>query len=75
MEAIDKVFLILPGVNHFRENHMEGIQIWHGSLGLKINDELETSIRLDNALNLEYSLRPAKLEAPRNISFRMKYSL
>ncbi|HAQ38878.1 MAG TPA: hypothetical protein DCQ58_10255 [Saprospirales bacterium] len=76
MEAIDKVFdELIPGVKAFRADHPGGSQIWYASIGMSIRKTYIISVRMDNLFNAEYALRPALLEAPRSISFRLKYNL
>jgi outer membrane receptor protein involved in Fe transport len=76
MEAIDAAFeAFIPGVKNFRASHMTGTQVWHANLGITINKAWKLSLRMDNIFNEEYTMRPAKLEAPRSISIRLKYKI
>ena len=75
MEAIDAVFNeLIPGVRNFRDTHDQGTQIWHATLTYDIARHWKISFRIDNIFNVEYTVRPAQLEAPRNLSLRLKYS-
>ncbi|HMG15140.1 MAG TPA: TonB-dependent receptor, partial [Saprospiraceae bacterium] len=76
MEAIDQVFnIFISGVKDFRATHPDGFTIFGFRLGYSFNNGLKTTILLNNILNTEYTWRPARLEAPRNISLRLEYNV
>ncbi len=76
MEAIDQVFnVFIKGVKDFRATHDNGFTILGLRVAYAFNNGLKTSILLNNLLNTEYTWRPAKLEAPRNVSIRIEYNV
>jgi outer membrane receptor protein involved in Fe transport len=75
MEAIDAIFNIIPGVFDFRAANNKGFHVMDLRGGFQISSRLEAWIILKNALNQAYSLRPALLEEPRNITVRLMMSL
>ncbi|MBC8047612.1 MAG: TonB-dependent receptor [Fimbriimonadaceae bacterium] len=83
MEAVDAKFVeplfegtdiyIIPGLNEFREEHNNGDYVIDLRLAYKLNTSNTVSIICNNLLNREYSVRPAMMDAPRNIT--VKYAL
>ena len=75
IETVDAVFnIIIPGLKTFRDNNADGA--WNHSVRLayKHNEHIKATAVLGNILNTEYALRPALLEAPRNITVRLDWS-
>jgi len=71
IEAIDAFLEItIPGLKDFRskQKNYHVLQL-RGSYD--INEQLTASLILDNVFNTVYSLRPGRLEAPRNLSLRI----
>lgn len=73
MDKIDQVFAtFIPGVSDFRERHNGGDFI----LGLRASADVgaygNLTVLVNNALNREYSLRPARMDAPRNVSVQYR---
>ncbi|MBC8173402.1 MAG: TonB-dependent receptor [Chitinophagales bacterium] len=83
MEAVDAAFVdpispgstvyIIPGLQQYRDAHHNGDFVMDVRLAYKINAANEISLLCNNLLNREYSVRPAMMEAPRNIT--IKYSV
>lgn len=71
MEAIDAIFNIIPGVLPFREANDKGFHVMDLRAGYQITPQLEGWLILKNMLNEAYSLRPALLEEPRNLTVRL----
>lgn len=75
MQRIDLIFdfdFISKGVSTYRSNHTAGYWTWDIRLGYNINEKQKVNFVIQNALNEEYSPRPAQMGAPR--SFSLKYS-
>lgn len=81
MECIDAVFNgevipgILPGVPEFRADHNGGDIIWDLRAGLNIGEHVNVTALVKNVMNREYSIRPARIDAPRNYTLRVEYTL
>ncbi len=76
MEAIDALFLIfINGLNEFRQQNTDGFWLHNFRLAYEHNEHFKATFILGNAFNEEYTLRPALLEAPRNVTFRVDYKL
>jgi outer membrane receptor protein involved in Fe transport len=74
MEAVDGVFeVFLPGVKNFRANNNSGFNIVDFRASYQISKVMKISAIAANALNTEYSLRPAQLEAPRSYTLRLDW--
>ena len=75
MEAIDAAFeQFIPGLKEYREQDQDGFRVFDLRLSRHFTDKLKLSLLAKNILNEEYTVRPAQLEAPRNITFRADYS-
>lgn len=75
MEAIDAIFQIIPGVKSFRDANDRGFHVFDARLGFQWTRHVETWLILKNAFNEAYTLRPAMMEAPRNVTFRLAMTL
>lgn len=76
MEAIDALFLVfISGLNDFRNKDNDGYWLHNFRLAYEHNEHLKATFILGNAFNEEYTIRPALMEAPRNITFRVDYKL
>ena len=77
MKNIDKKFYdldetVLPtGVKAYREKNDKGTLVHDLRLGFKLSDVFKASFLVNNATNLEYSLRPLKIESPRNYTLQL----
>ena len=65
-------FGIVPNFTEFRLAHNRGDWTFDLRAGYKINDKQRVNFVVNNLLNREYTLRPARMEAPR--TFQVKYS-
>jgi iron complex outermembrane receptor protein len=73
MENIDAFFdFFIPGVHTFREEHDNGFTIVDLRTSYTFG-KAKASLICGNLLNEEYTVRPALLENPRNITFRLDY--
>jgi iron complex outermembrane receptor protein len=76
MESIDLLFQeTLPGVKSFRNKNNSGYTLLDVRLSYKISKQLKISALCNNLLNLEYTLRPALMEAPRNFTLRLDWKI
>lgn len=75
MEAIDRVFYyFIKGVQDFSKTHNKGYTLVGLRLGYSFRS-FKASVLINNLLNEEYALRPAQLEAPRTLAFRVEFNL
>lgn len=73
MEAIDAIFeLVIKGLKEFRQNHggytvvdLRAARSWRG---------VTFNLIFKNLFNEIYTSRPAQMEAPRNITFKINYN-
>jgi outer membrane receptor protein involved in Fe transport len=73
IQKIDFVLpLIVSGLPQFRKVHDKGSLIFDIRLGYKINDKQQFNFIINNLLNTEYAVRPARMGAPR--TFSVKYT-
>lgn len=74
MEAIDAIFeLVITGLKAFRETH-HGFMVFDLRLARKWKP-FTFNLILKNVFNEEYSSRPALMDAPRNLTFKVDYKL
>lgn len=83
MEAVDAAFVdpvfpgsslyIVPGLQEYRDTHDHGDYVFDLRFAYAISSTGEIAILCNNVLNREYSVRPAMMEATRNIT--LKYTL
>lgn len=83
MEAVDAAFVdpiipainlyIIEGLQEFRDAHDSGDYVVDVRMAYSMKNNNEISLICANLLNRTYSLRPAMMEAPRNIT--IKYSV
>ena len=80
MENIDKAFYDFDmqsnsnypdGVIKYREEHPNGTIIWDLRLGYVMSTTWSFNVVANNVANLEYSLRPMKIESPGTICFQV----
>ena len=77
MEAVDRIFeqeIVIKGVKDFRQKHMNGNNIYRIRFGYKYKN-IGLLFNIDNLLNIEYSVRPGLLEAPRSFTISLSYDL
>jgi iron complex outermembrane receptor protein len=76
MECIDAIFeILLPGVAEFREQNNSGDWIWDLRAGVNIGEHINITGIVKNVMNREYAIRPARIDAPRNYTLRVSYTL
>ncbi len=73
VEAVDQLLTFIAGVRSFRENHPNGFTVLNFRAGYHFTDFLKFTLLLNNSLNTEYTLRPALMEAPRNLTARLDF--
>ena len=67
MENIDKFFeQALPGIKAYRDRFVQGDLVFDTRLMYQVTDRARVSLIVNNALNREYTSRPADVQAPRN---------
>lgn len=81
--AFEEPFYVIPlpieqpdvfGIARFRDINNKGYTLWDTRLSFETGPITLTAL-LNNVFNTEYSLRPALLEAPRNVALRIDYKL
>ncbi len=82
MQNIDKAFYILDapnlpgsGISKYREKHSTGIHVMDARIAATIKGKYKAAFIVNNLLNLEYSLRPLKIESPRTFQVRFSVSI
>lgn len=85
MEAVDAAFVdpiipnttiyIVPGLQQYRDEHNTGDCIVDMRVAFLVNKTNEISLICTNLLNRDYSIRPAMMEAPRNLTVRYAVTL
>jgi iron complex outermembrane receptor protein len=74
MEAIDALFLLfINGLNDYRQKDNDGYWLHNVRLAYAPNQKVKATFILGNVFNEEYTIRPALLEAPRNVTLRLDY--
>jgi hypothetical protein len=75
MENIDEVFeaIIVPGLREFRTKNDHGDLILGARAAYFPNDNLKIALIGGNLANREFTARPGKIEATRNIALRVDY--
>ena len=70
-ENIDQyLFVVIPGLQDFREKHPNGDTVWDFILSYKISKEQTLSLNVDNAFNEEYLVIPGFLAEQRKFSLQ-----
>lgn len=87
MKAVDGIFEAKFGdlqldqpaefvaVRNFRASHNHGFTVLDFRTSYKLTDALKVSLLCGNALNEEYAVRPALLDAPRNYTVRLDWKI
>ena len=78
MENIDKTFYDLDengtlptGIIDYREEHHSGSMVFDARISYRVGNHYSFALISNNVANLEYTLRPLKIEAPRTIIFQV----
>lgn len=75
IESIDFLFkLIIKGIEQYNETHSNGFKTFDARVSYKITKGLKINLVCRNLLNVEYSVRPGLLEAPRNVTCKLDYT-
>lgn len=69
---IDGVFEAVGGIGDYRELNNSGFLVSDFRFGYDLS-QTKITLLLNNVFNAEYTLRPAELEAPRNIGMRLQH--
>lgn len=73
MENVDAIYIgFIPGFNEYREDHLKGDWIFDARIGYAINNDSKIQLLVKNVFNRMYALRPAKYDAPRNLTIQYK---
>jgi len=75
--AIDALFeapFVVKGLREYRQNDTNGYKTLGIRAGYNFTKTGKFSIIADNILNEEYMVRPARLESPRQVTFRVDYA-
>lgn len=72
---LDEPYLLPTGIKRYREKHHTETQIFDARIAVQATKQLRISLVSTNIFNLEYSLRPLKIEAPRTIAFQLSFKL
>lgn len=74
MEAIDNIFeQTIPGLKQNRIDDTNGSKVFDFRVAYEFNNHMKFAFLLNNILNETYTLRPAFMEAPRNVTVRFDY--
>ncbi|MCO6480083.1 MAG: TonB-dependent receptor [Phaeodactylibacter sp.] len=72
--AIDNLFeVLLAGVKRFRDDNPNGYTLLNLRTGYNFTEDIRLTLLLNNTANVEYTTRPALMEAPRNLTARVDY--
>lgn len=75
MQKIDAVFeVFIPGIANFRSEHNGGDLIVGARAALELGESGTVTLLVNNLLNREYSLRPGRMDAPRNMAIQYRMS-
>lgn len=75
MDNLDEAFLtFIPGIEEDRiAKNYTGDLIWNLKVAYDIKDKVNFSVMVNNVLNSDYALRPAKQDAPRSFTFQTRF--
>jgi len=74
MINIDRNILSVPGVSEFRAEHDKGQVVFDVRLGYDLTDNFKMMLLAKNLFNVQYTLRPAFIEPPRNYTVQLSYN-
>jgi outer membrane receptor protein involved in Fe transport len=72
---LDEPYLLPTGIKRYRKKHNGPTQIFDARIACQATKYLRIAIVVNNVFNLEYSLRPLKIEAPRTIAIQLGFKL
>ena len=71
MDNVDQFFVsYIDGLEQYRLEHNSGDLVIDTRAAFKITPKSKITLVIENILNREYSLRPAKVDAPRNYTLQ-----
>lgn len=65
---------LIPGIRAYRQRHHHGQAIADVRFSYQLNERVTLSLVVRNLFNAEYTIRPALLEAPRNVQLLINAS-
>jgi len=78
MQNIDQAFYNLDqpnqpgsGIKEYRLKNDHGITVFDARIGCKVAKHYKAAVVVNNLMNLEYSLRPLKMESPRTMALQI----
>ncbi len=76
IDGVDSIFhFIMQGLEEYRRENSEGIWVADLRVGYEVIPKGTLSLILRNLFNKEYAIRPAIIEAPRNVTLRFTQEL
>lgn len=80
VQNIDKVFYLFEpqmksGIKKYREENDNGTLVFDARIGMNITKKFSAAFVVNNVFNKSYSLRPLKIESPRNFAIRLSLNL
>ena len=76
MQKVDPVLeWFIPGLSHYRATQNHGTHICDARLFYHVSEQLSCSIQVQNIFNAFYSTRPARPDAPRNLSVQFTWKI
>ncbi len=76
MQKVDPVLeWFIPGLAHYRSTQNHGTHICDMRVFYHVSDQLSCSLQVQNVFNAFYSTRPAKADAPRNLSVQFTWKI
>ena len=80
MQNIDKIFYLFEsqtgsGIEKYRNDHNDGTHIIDARVGVNVTKQLKVALVVNNVVNLNYSLRPLKIESPRTFALQISLKI
>jgi iron complex outermembrane receptor protein len=76
VEKVDAVFeLFIPELQSYRANNPKGSVVYNQRISYDFSKFGKISFIVNNVANREFSIRPARLEAPRNFTIQYKITI
>jgi len=69
------LYTVVPGLKGFYENIDNGDWVHNIRAGFSINNQVTVAILVNNLLNREYAIRPARIDQPRNFNLQVRITL
>jgi outer membrane receptor protein involved in Fe transport len=71
MVNIDKFLNLINGIEKYRKEHNKGDIVIDTRFGVNVNKNTRIAVIVKNALNREYTVRPALIEGPRSFTIQI----